>query len=90
VKGYGNDASLALYPNPVSTKLTAEIFAPAKTTAVLLLTDATQKLLYSVNIRLNKGMNLISIPAGQLDGGLYFVRVVGGDNKIMTGKFIKL
>lgn len=90
VKGYGKDVSLALYPNPVITKLTAEIFAPVKTTAVLLLTDATQKLLYSVNIELHKGTNFINIPALHLDGGLYFVRVVCGENKTITGKFIKL
>ena len=90
VKGYGTEPTLSLYPNPVSDKLTAEIFAANKTTAVLLLTDATQKLLYSANINLNKGINLVSIPASRLDGGLYFVRVITGDNKVLPGKFIKL
>ncbi|RYD93524.1 MAG: T9SS type A sorting domain-containing protein [Sphingobacteriales bacterium] len=90
VKGYGKEASLALYPNPVSTKLTAEVFTPVKTTAVLLLTDATQKLLYTVNVELLKGINFINIPAAHLGGGLYFIRVVTDQDKTITGKFIKL
>ena len=90
VKGYVKESSLSLYPNPVKEKLTADIFYTRKTTAVLLLTDATQKLLYSVTLPLNKGMNLINIPCTHLAAGLYFVRVITADNKVMPGKFIKL
>ena len=90
VKGYGTASSLALYPNPVKDKLTATIFSTRKTTAVLQLTDATQQLLYSATLPLNKGLNSINVPAEKLVGGLYFVRVITAGKEVMPGKFIKL
>ncbi|RYY69919.1 MAG: T9SS type A sorting domain-containing protein [Chitinophagaceae bacterium] len=90
IKGYDKEASLSLYPNPVSDKLTANIFSLLPGTAVLSITDATQKKLYTQTLRLNKGLNLIALPARSLLSGVYFVQVVSEEMNVLSGKFIKL
>lgn len=90
VKGYTAQSSLALYPNPVKEKLTADIYAPKSSRAVLLVLDAAQKQLYTQNIFINKGINFINIPAAHLAGGIYFVKIINASGDILTGKFIKL
>ena len=90
IKGYSNNPSLALYPNPVFDKLTAEVFSLTQSAATLLITDASQKILYSRNLRLNKGINIISLPASVLSAGVYFVQVRPEASAPMLGKFVKL
>ncbi len=90
VKGYTGQSSLTLYPNPVKEKLSAAIDAAKKGQAVLVVLDATQKQLYTQNIFINKGINLINLPAAHLAGGIYFVKIIYADSDVLTGKFIKL
>jgi hypothetical protein len=90
VKGYANQASLALYPNPVAEKLVADIFAVSRSEAVLMITDATQKKIYSQPIHLNKGINLVDLPATGLRAGVYFVQVISQESGVLSAKFIRL
>lgn len=90
VKGYTTENSLALYPNPANEKLTADIFSTKAASATILLTDAAQKQVYSNTIKLTKGINIIPIPVAQLGSGLYFMRVITDENKILTAKAVKL
>ena len=90
VKAYTGQSSLALYPHPLKEKLTADIYAAKNGRAVLVVLDATQKQLYTQNIIINKGINLINIPAAQLAGGIYFVKIIYADGDVLTGKFLKL
>lgn len=90
IKGYGQEAALGLYPNPVADKLVADIFMVKNTKAVLIVTDAAQKKLYTQNIQLSKGINLVNIPAAHLSGGIYFVQVVQQEGSMLSAKFIKL
>ena len=89
VKGYTGQSTLALYPNPVKENLTADIYAAKNGRAVLVVLDATQKQLYTQNIFINKGINLINIAAAHLAGGIYFVKIIYADGDVVTGKFIK-
>lgn len=90
VKGYTGEASISLFPNPVADKVTADIFSTVSGKAVLVLTDATQKQLYSRSVNLTKGINLIPLPAATLGSGVYFVQVLSGDMKPLSAKLVKL
>ena len=90
VKGYASEPSLALYPNPVADKLVADIFSVENTHATLIITDATQKKLYSQPVLLKKGINLLTVPAAALSSGIYFVQLITEGKERLGGKFIKL
>ena len=90
IKGYSSQASLGLYPNPVTDKLMADIFSLKKTTAVIVLTDATQKTIYRQPVALNKGSNIIRLPVSRLSSGIYFVQLVSAESSMLSARFIKL
>lgn len=90
IKGYGKQASLHIYPNPVTTQLHAEIYALQKTKATLLITDAMQRTLLIKSIVLNKGMNQFTLSATHLSGGVYLIRVIPELGNTLGGKFVKM
>jgi|GEM_PF-2775081 len=90
IKGYSKQSTLSIYPNPVTVQLQAEIFALQKTKAILLLSDAAQRTLLVKNIVLNKGLNQFTVPAAHLTAGVYLIRVIPEQGKVMVSKFIKL
>lgn len=90
VNGYSNAASLSVFPNPADDKLVATIYALKQTTAVLLLTDATQKRHYTQSIQLTRGMNTVTLPVAHLPAAIYLVKVVTQEGEVLSARFIKL
>ena len=90
VKGYAQTVSLGVHPNPVTDKGIATIYAVKKTTALLIITDATQRRLHTQNIALTTGNNVVSFSAAHLPAGIYFIKIVLPESQLLSTKFIKL
>lgn len=90
IKGYGRQATLTIYPNPVTTQLQADVFALQKTKATLLLKDVAQRTLLVKNIVLSKGANQFTVPTGYLTAGVYLLTIIPEQGTALVSKFIKL
>ena len=89
VKGYTNTPTIKIYPNPVKAKLTATVNFIKKDLGKLLLFDATQKLLVTQNITINKGFNLYNIPVSFLTPCIYHIKIIGNEGETLMSSFIK-
>ncbi len=90
IKGYAKQQALSLYPNPVAGKLVADVFALEKTDAVIEISDAAGKKLFRLPVRLAKGINLLDMPAANLQPGVYFLQVISPVMSPLGARFIKL
>jgi hypothetical protein len=90
IKGYAHAPALGVYPNPVTDKGIATVYAVKQTRALLVITDATQKRLHTQNIALTTGNNVVSFPAAHLPAGIYFIKIVLHESQPLSAKFIKL
>ena len=89
VKGYTNALAINLYPNPATITLTATAKFNKNDVGKLLLFDATQKLLETKSITINKGYNLYSIPVGVLTPGVYYIKIASSEGETLMTSFIK-
>ena len=67
--------TLKVVPNPVHKSMQLVISSDNNTEATILIIDVSGRIVYQVSHKLNKGMNVISIPAVQSwPQGSYFVK----------------
>ncbi|MEM0998541.1 MAG: T9SS type A sorting domain-containing protein [Bacteroidota bacterium] len=73
-----SEVLLRVFPNPsTQPSVWAEIIWPEPTEARLALTDARGRLVHTGRVRLEAGLNRVSIPLAELAVGLYQLRVTG-------------
>lgn len=68
---------MAVYPNPASDKLQAEVQSDESREVVILLLDARGQLVYkdSAPRQIYAGVNLMSLDVGQLSSGHYTLQI---------------
>jgi len=80
---------MAVYPNPVSDRLTVQLDAPSNGTLDVVITDVTGKLLESLSFEVELGLNNNTIELDdRYTGGVYFVNT-NMDGFITNQKIIK-
>ena len=89
VKGYKNALAINLYPNPATITVSATTKSNNNDIGKLLLFDATQKLLETQTITINKGYNLYNIPVGFLTPGVYYIKIAGAKGETLMTSFVK-
>lgn len=89
VDGINNNPLISIYPNPVIDKLGIQINSNKSEAATVFITDAYQRVIITQNVALSNQINTIVIPVSHLARGIYFVRIVGSELNLYTGKFIK-
>lgn len=73
---------LTLYPNPVSASITAEFETFQKDIATIFIYSVDGKLVKSIkNLKLDKGMNKITIPTISLTKGVYTISIETQNSK---------
>ncbi|MCW3103579.1 MAG: two component regulator propeller domain protein [Bacteroidetes bacterium] len=80
--------SFNLFPNPFNERFTISITAAGTKTAQLMITDISGKIILEKELRLQAGENEFSIDGSACAQGIYFVRLVAGD-EVLTGKIVK-
>lgn len=89
VKGIAKTAALNVYPNPVVDNVTARMYFPGKGSGEIVVVNAMQQVLVSQKISYNKGTITVTLPASALAKGLYYIKVITTEGKIISGKFVK-
>jgi len=69
-----NTRIVQIYPNPVKDRLTLTIFSTGKQSLAAGILDQTGKLVRTFNLRLNEGLNTVSIPFTGYAAGIYSLR----------------
>jgi uncharacterized repeat protein (TIGR01451 family) len=85
----GISTDVQVLPNPVKDQLQLLISSPEKMITKLVVVDATGRTVQYYNVTLMNGSNSFSYPVTQLAGGLYYLRVMIGQEMI-TRKFTVL
>ncbi len=83
--------SFALYPNPVTEKLTIKLHLVQAQTVSVKIFDGMGQLVINVadNKFFNKGDNLLSVPvSSKLAAGIYYCHMLAGGNREQVTKFI--
>ncbi len=82
-------ADVAIYPNPVTDKLTVEVQADRAINGQLLVTDVSGKLIYSRTVNLAQGSNIVPVAAAAWQKGSYVVKLIM-ESDVVVRKFNKL
>jgi hypothetical protein len=80
--------SFTIYPNPANNSFNAILDLTAGGTYNLNISDVTGKTEISKVLNLQKGNQSVTIDAGQLAPGVYFVTFSGSDSKAQTQKLV--
>lgn len=77
------------YPNPTNGDVNLSVVVPKEMNATIELFDALGQIIYpEYTLKLNSGLNLISIPTSGLSRGSYELKIIIGD-KVFVKKVIK-
>ncbi|MCX6306019.1 MAG: PKD domain-containing protein [Bacteroidetes bacterium] len=79
----------AVYPNPVSDKLTVTIDMKQGTRAEAGITDMKGQVVVNVQVSLNAGANSVEINTTALPSGIYSLRIYSAEGVILTTKLVK-
>lgn len=82
-------ADVAIYPNPVTDKLTVEVQADRAINGQLVVTDVSGKLIYSRTINIAQGNNIVPVAAAAWQKGSYVVKLIM-ESDVVVRKFNKL
>jgi Secretion system C-terminal sorting domain len=83
------DGGFAVYPNPVSNKMTVGFDAGKASAALLQVFDLNGKLMQTKNVQANEGSNMVQVNTEGLAAGSYILKLqLEGD--VVIGKFSKL
>lgn len=82
-------ADVAIYPNPVTDKLTVEVQSDRAINGQLLVTDVSGKLIYSRTVNLAQGSNIVPVAAAAWQKGSYVVKLIM-ESDVVVRKFNKL
>jgi hypothetical protein len=72
---FGNETTVSLYPNPVYTELNVIVDAARPTLTYVKISDATGRLVRTVETSLKAGSNAVKIDVQSLADGVYLVNV---------------
>ena len=72
---FSNDATVTLYPNPVTTELMISLNTPHSGNAIVKVMDATGKLVRSMQFPVQPGNNKAALDLQSLSDGMYLIRV---------------
>lgn len=86
---HSGQQKLNISPNPSKTGWNIQVDAVSKTDALILVTDATGKVVHTLNQQLRFGFNSIYIDASSFATGVYFLSINGRDGLNFHGKMIK-
>ncbi|MEP6712660.1 MAG: M1 family aminopeptidase [Ferruginibacter sp.] len=75
--------AVEIYPNPATGPVTVYLHDFSENTASLVMYNNLGQLIYSRNISLYNGAELLQLPLGQLPKGVYIVKVNVGNNKFV-------
>ncbi|MBI4944792.1 MAG: T9SS type A sorting domain-containing protein [Bacteroidetes bacterium] len=81
--------SLLLYPVPIKDWLNVSIDVSNKTDVTVIIENISGQALVSKKLSLNEGINRTRLNLGSLDHGVYFLRFISGNGKIITKPFVK-
>lgn len=84
----GNSQWVVMRTNPVQQQLDMAITLPQNSDVQIGITDVNGKLIYKTTQRLQKGEQRVMIDMPQVTPGIYFVKVIAGDQRY-TAKIIK-
>lgn len=79
---------IRLFPNPARENIQVQYAAALNGKAMLLISDASGKLVYQSSITLKTGINTFAVPVQQLSPGYYTINLIE-ENKRVSGSFIK-
>jgi hypothetical protein len=79
-----NIQGLAIYPNPVSEKLTIGFNSPTTGVFQFTIYDITGRKYYSGQSVAENGENLVSIPTSDLEQGVYVLEIMLDDKTVRT------
>lgn len=82
-------AIAAVYPNPVVSKVTVQLQSAVTDNALIRLSDAQGKNVYSQARRIEKGTNSFDVPAVGLATGIYTLQITNGAGETVTQKIMK-
>lgn len=83
VTGCQNNSNFSLYPNPTSNEFTIDVTADATANVVVEVYDVLGKQIISKQVTLNSGVTSVKTNIEQFTNGMYFVRLVDGDNNVV-------
>lgn len=83
-----NNATLFVYPSPVRSSLTLEYYSTKIETVRVKVLNSVGSLVYQSGFTTQNGVNLYTIPAGNLAKGIYVVQLIS-DNGNTTARFVK-
>ena len=78
---------LKYYPNPADDKLNIKLKSKLSSGARIMVYSNTGQLLYSINHKLTKGINKISLDVSKLKSGIYFAKVFTQNHSIRAIPF---
>lgn len=78
-----------IYPNPILSVANIVIKSPITETQKLLFCDIAGKIVQQQTIKIESGINNISLNVKSLQKGFYILRLMGDNNEIATATFIK-
>jgi hypothetical protein len=84
-----SDFSVQLYPNPTSNELNVRYFSKVEMPIVLELLDGTGRIVFHRDNSTYPGENQFNFSMKNLSNGLYFVRIVQGNNAVFSGRIAK-
>jgi hypothetical protein len=73
-------SELQIFPNPASQNVQFKFLSDLPSTGSMSIQNSTGIVIYSEQIKINSGSNLITIPVRNYANGSYFVRIAGGEN----------
>ena len=79
-----------LYPNPAVNSLQLDIKTPADKQVLLMITDATGKIMMQKSMDLTAGENKMLVPIAAYASGLYFITIKDkATPNSITARFVK-
>ena len=85
----GTAAGIQVYPNPIKNKFTVYLQNLAASSAAINLYNAAGQLMYSRNVNLVNGSELVEVPSANLAAGEYTLRIKAGNDIKFVKKLVK-
>jgi hypothetical protein len=75
IQSAGSISALQLFPNPAAEAATLKFYAAANDVAAVNMINVSGQKVYTSEVRMIGGENVIELPTAQLENGLYFVQL---------------
>jgi len=78
-----------MFPNPANSELTVSIMSPKNNDIIMMIYDASGKLIISKNVSVIEGVNTVIIPVENYSNGMYLVKVYDTNGEQSLKRFVK-